>query len=420
MNTASASVPLSNLKRELPPHRFDGWEIVHRLALSIQTVWRRYILKIMISIVIFHGSDNLKGLKEPLNDRRKTVKKPVLMIASILACTAAYAATPVELIPVQKQDLSITTTQPASVEAFHSASIGSRVTGYVKAVLVDIGTPVKAGQPMVEIDAPELAAAVAVLKAETKEREAAIAAAQSEHKRVKRLAEKGSITEKAAHEAVLRLEQATAAKSVTEARLVEAEQMLAYTTIPAPFDGIVSSRTVDPGDLVTADSEAVLIEVASISPLRVVTFIPEREAVWLNNGDTATLTFDAFPGQSFRATVSRTAGVLDPKTRRMRTEIDLDNSKGLLFPGMYGQVVVELENRRNALVLPAGSVRLNDGAPHVYTVENGSIKRLPVTLGTDTGTQIEITSGLTGGEQIVANSIGRLRDGDAVTVQSRN
>jgi RND family efflux transporter MFP subunit len=273
---------------------------------------------------------------------------------------------------------------------------------------------------MVEIDAPELAAAVAVLKAETKEREAAIAAAQSEHKRVKRLAAKGSVTEKAAHEADFRLQQATAAKSVTKARLAEAEQMLAYTTIPAPFDGIVSVRNVDPGDLVAADSTEILIQVASISPLRVVTYIPEREAVWLNNGDTATLTFDAFPGQSFKATITRTAGVLDSKTRRMRAEIDLDNSKGLLFPGLYGQVVVELETRRNALVLPAGSVRLNDGAPHVYAVENGAVKRLPVTLGTDTGTQIEITSGLTGNEQIVANSIGRLRDGDAVTVQSRN
>ena len=104
----------------------------------------------------------------------------------------------------------------------------------------------------------------------------------------------------------------------------------------------------------------------------------------------------------------------------MRTEIDLDNSKGLLFPGMYGQAVVELETRRNALVLPAGSVRLNDGEPHVYTVENDTVKRLPVTLGNDNGILIEITSGLTGGEQIVANSLGRLRDGDAVTVKSRN
>jgi RND family efflux transporter MFP subunit len=348
------------------------------------------------------------------------VKKVHILITAALSCATVFAAAPVELIPVQRKDLAITTTQPVSVQAFHTANLGTRVTGYVKAVLVDIGTPVKTGQPMVEIDAPELAAAVDVLKAEIKDREAALAAARSEQKRVKALAEKGSITEKAAQESDLRLQQAVAAKSVTEARLVEAEQMLAYTSISAPFDGVVSIRNVDPGDLVVADSGNVLIEVAAVSPLRVVTFIPEREAVWLNNGDKATLSFDAYPGQSFEATISRTAGVLDSKTRRMRTEIDLDNAKGLLFPGMYGKVVVELENRRNALVLPAGSVRLNDGAPHVYTVENGAVKRLPVTTGTDTGTEIEIVSGLTGSEQVVANSIGRLRDGDTVTVKARN
>jgi membrane fusion protein (multidrug efflux system) len=348
------------------------------------------------------------------------VKKTNLSAILTFIAGSALSVAPVELIPVQKQDLNITTTQPASIEAFHTASIGARVTGYVKAVSVDIGTPVKTGQPMVEINAPELAAAVAVLKAEIEERNAAIAAAQSEQKRVTVLAEKGSVTEKAAQEADLRLQQTLAGKHVAESKLIEAEQMLAYTTLPAPFDGIVSIRNVDPGDLVTADSGEILVQVASVTPLRVVTFIPERDAVWLNNGDTATLMFDAYPGQSFKATVSRTAGVLDSTTRRMRAELDLDNSKGLLFPGMYGQVVVELENRRNALVIPADAVRLNDGAPHVYAVENGVVKRVPVTLGTDTGTQIEILSGLTGSEQIVANGIGRLRDGDVVTVQNSN
>jgi len=151
-----------------------------------------------------------------------------------------------------------------------------------------------------------------------------------------------------------------------------------------------------------------------------VTYIPEREAIWLNDGDRVTLSFDAYPDQEFTANITRTAGVLDSRTRRMRAEIDLDNSQGLLLPGMYGSVTVELESRREAFVLPAGTVRLNDGAPHVYAVENDAIKRLPVTTGTDTGTEIEILSGLTGGEKIVANSIGRLRDGDAVVVKPRD
>ncbi len=339
---------------------------------------------------------------------------------ALLTAVSVHAAAPVELVPVQKKDVAVTTTQPVSVEAFHSACIGARVTGYVKAVHVDIGTLVKAGQPMVEVDVPELAAVVAVLKAETQERQAALDAAQSEQTRVKALAATGSVTEKAAHEADLRVEQAMAAQNVTTAKLAEAEQMLAYASIPAPFDGIVSVRNVDPGDLVAADTATTLIQVDSITPLRVVAYIPERDAVWLNNGDPATLSFDAYPGQTFSATVTRTAGVLDPDTRRMRAEIDLDNSKGLLFPGMYGQTTIELKTRRNALVVPAGAVRLNDGPPHVYAVENGTVKRIPVTLGNDNGMQIEVAAGLTGNEQIVVNGLGRLRDGDAVSVQNRN
>lgn len=338
----------------------------------------------------------------------------------LVAASPIFASTSVEIVAVQKTDVKLTTTQPIGLEAFHTADIGSRVTGYVESVLVDIGSLVTAGQPMVRIDAPELAAAVEVLKAETKERAAALAAAESEHQRVQPLADKGSLSEKVAHEALLGLERARAAKSVVEARLAEAEQLWRYSTITAPFDGIVSFRSVDPGDLVMADSPATLVQVSSSTPLRVVTYVPERDAVWLNNGDPAVLIFDAYPGQSFRATITRTAGVLDSKTRRMRAEIDLDNSKGLLFPGMYGQVSIELQTRRNALVLPAGSVRLNDGPPHVYAVENGTVKRISVELGTDNGTQIEIVSGLSGSEQIVANSIGRLRDGDAVSVKSRN
>ncbi|MDZ8120155.1 efflux RND transporter periplasmic adaptor subunit [Pontiella agarivorans] len=347
------------------------------------------------------------------------MKKQLILTAGLLTAALTNAAAPVELVPVQKKDLSITTTQPVSLEAFHSADLGTRVTGYVREVLVDIGSPVKKGQPMVRIDAPELVAAAAVLQAEIRNREAAVAAAESENRRVQDLAAKGSITEKAAQEAQFRFDQAVAAKAVTEAKLAEAEQILQYTEIPAPFDGIVSTRNVDPGDLVAADSGHVLLEVASVTPLRAVTYIPEREAVWLNNGDRVGLTFDAYPGQTFSAKITRSAGVLDGKTRRMRTEIDLDNQQGLLYPGMYGKVTVELEYRRDALILPAGSVRLNDGAPHVYAVENEKIKRIPVTTGSDTGTEIEILSGLTGTEQIVANSLGRLRDGDAVSVKAR-
>jgi membrane fusion protein (multidrug efflux system) len=359
-----------------------------------------------------------------------------IMILVGWACTGSLtlATVPVELVSIQKQDLKMTATQPISVEAFHTADIGARITGYVEAVLADIGTSVKAGQPLLKISAPDQQAKIDVLNAEKQQRTAAIAsaradlkAAESDYRRTQSLANKGSVTEKAATEAQHKLEQARAALlsveatlAVNNARLAEARQRLGYAIVAAPFDGIVAARLVDPGDLVIADAPVTLFRVAAVNTLRVVTYIPEREAIWLNHGDPAVLSFDAYPGQSFQASITRTAGVLDSKTRQMRAEIDLDNSKGLLFPGLYGRVVVELQTRRNALVVPAGTVRFNDGPPHVYAVENGTVKRIPVALGADTGTQIEIVSGLTGHEQIVTNSIGRLRSGEAVTVRKHH
>ncbi len=196
--------------------------------------------------------------------------------------------------------------------------------------------------------------------------------------------------------------------------------MLSYATLRAPFAGIVAARSVNPGDLVIADSPVTLLQVVTDKRLRMVTYVPERDAVLLSQGDPAILSFDAYPGQTFPGVVSRTTGVLDKQTRRMRAEIDVDNSKGVLYPGMYGRIVIELTSRPGAMVLPADAIRLNDGPAHVYTVEDSEIRRVPVKIGYDNGTQIEILAGLTGSESVVANRIGRLRDGDRVTVHQRN
>lgn len=361
------------------------------------------------------------------------MRLPILWVGLALTGSALFAAAPVELVPVEQRDIKITTTQPISVEAYYSADMGARISGYVSMVLVDIGTAVKAGQALLKIDAPERVVRVQVLAAEKVVSEAAVAAARanqnaaaSEQQRVHLLMKTGSVTERAATEAKHRLEaaraavlSAEAAVGVSQARLSEAEQMLAYATITAPFDGIVALRKVDPGDLVTADSAATLLQVLRVNLLRIVTYVPEREAVRLNKGDPVILSFDALPGQSFPAKITRTAGVLDSHTRRMRAEIDLGNSKGWFFPGMYGKMTIELEQRKQAMVLPAAAIRLNDGPPHVYAVERGAVKRMPVQLGFDDGHIIEIVSGLTGKEHVVGNSIGRLLDGEAVTVTPR-
>ena len=306
----------------------------------------------------------------------------------------------------------------------------------MKSVSVDIGDRVKKGQTLAIIAVPEMEEQRNALKAEERELATGVQAAtanlkavESETNRILELAKNGSVTMKVGDEARNRLAatqaELAAAKArlgTAGARLAEVEALIAYATLTAPFDGVVTFRSVDPGDLVysagsSKGSNPVLLRVAQTNRLRVVTHVPERDAVWLDVGDPVEIEFDAFPGKVFSGKVSRTAGALNAKTQRMQAEVDLDNSKGQLLSGLYGRAKISLEKRPGALVLPAGAVRFGQGPSHVYVVSNTTVKHQQVTIGLDHGDWVEILSGLSGKEQVVNGMLGRLKDGATVTVK---
>lgn len=345
------------------------------------------------------------------------------------------SAKSVQTVNPELRDLVRETTQPAIANAYYSADLGVKITGYVDSVTVDIGDRVTQGQTLAVIAAPEMEEQRNALKAEERELEtgvraveATLTAVESETRRIEDLVKKGSVTVKVGDEARNRLiaaqAEVAAAKArlgTATARLSEIEALIAYSTLRAPFDGVVTFRAVDPGDLVYSGGGAKgtsqpLLRVARVDKLRVVTHVPERDAVWLNVGDPVEIEFDAFPGKIFSGKISRTAGALNGATQRMRTEVDLDNANGRLLPGLYGRAKIDLENRPGALVLPAGAVRFGQGPAHVYVVSGGAVKHQAVTVGLDHGEWIEILSGLSGNEQVVSGMIGRLADGASVTV----
>ena len=355
----------------------------------------------------------------------------VLLNLSAFVATAAN----VQTITPELRDLVRETIQPAKAKAYYSADLGVKVTGYVESVPVDIGDRVKKGQALAVIAAPEMKEQRNALKAEERELETGVQAAEanltaveSETSRIKDLVRKGSVTNKAGDEANNRLISAQAEVAAAKARLgtatarlAEIEAMIAYATLTAPFDGIVTYRSVDPGDLVQAAGGSkggeTLLRVAQVNKLRVVTHVPERDAVWLDVGDAVELEFDAFPGKVFSGKISRTAGALNGSTQRMQAEVDLDNSDGKLLPGLYGRAKISLEKRPGALVLPAGAVRFGQGPSHVYVVVGSTVKHQPITIGLDHGDWVEVLSGLSGNEQVVNGMIGRLADGATVSVK---
>jgi RND family efflux transporter MFP subunit len=201
----------------------------------------------------------------------------------------------------------------------------------------------------------------------------------------------------------------------------EVAAQIAYATIEAPFDGIVTARAIDPGDMVYQASSPKgsgepLLKVAKLDVVRVKTYVPEREAVWVDLGDAAAISFDALPGQTFTGTVARLSGAIDPATRTMQVEIDLPNADGRIRPGLYGQVRLTLERRESALALPAAAVQYDDGA-NVLVVAAGDVaRRTTVQTGVSVGGWVEIVAGLRGDERVVTQAPAGLTDGAALRI----
>lgn len=220
-------------------------------------------------------------------------------------------------------------------------------------------------------------------------------------------------------------EAAEAETDIARRELEELQALQEYTTLNAPFHGVVTQRNVDPGDLVrniqTASdpSRQPLFCIAQLDKLRVRVPVPENDAPGVNPGDKATLVLRALRGRPIEAQVARVARSLDPGTRTMLAEIDVPNPDGSLLPGMYAEATIVLEERADAILLPARAVRHDEqGRSYVYAVQpDDTIRIIDVVTGSDDGHHIEITSGLAGDERIVDAQIGRLKDGQKVRVQ---
>lgn len=409
----------------------------------------------------------------------------------------------VKVVRPQRKTLSRSTTQPATVHAYHQAELFSKVAGYLKELKIDadidsefdIGSEVDAGQVLAVIDVPEMEkarekqeatirklkaderraeafsklAAVNVTVAEAlrkqadaqiKQIDAQLTAAEAEFERVKELVKNDAVAKRLLDEAQKKFESSQAEKTAVEAafesaqanvsvagekravamaewesaqeattvarkQLEEMDVLMGYAMLKAPFKGVITERNVDPGDLVrnfqTASngSQRPLFSIAQLDRVRVRVAVPENDAPSANKGDPVTLRLRAFAGRSFDSTISRIAHRLDESTRTMLVEFDLPNPEGMLIPGMYGEATITLEEKPDALMLPAGAVRYNeDGDSYVYTIDsNNKVKIVDVQTGSDDGKQIEITSGLDDVSRVVDSMIGRLAAGQKVKIQ---
>ncbi|MFM2003862.1 MAG: Macrolide export protein MacA [Planctomycetota bacterium] len=302
-------------------------------------------------------------------------------------------------------------------------------------------------------------ALVAQAEASVGRSEAEFARWESENKRIQQLVSKGSVTPKLADETESQFRAAEAAKKetlatiesakakeqeaeanvktasadveaakaklkVAQAEIRQAETMLTYTELTSPFDGYVTSRHVDAGHYVQpagANNAMPLLTIANVAKVRVFVSVPESEAAWVDAGfDDATqgdpVTIQAAAGKSVEARVTRTSLRLDPQSRSLSTEIDLENADLKLLPGAFATAKVLLEERPDVLTLPISAIVKTQAGTVCCLVVGGKIEHRPIELGLRVGDDVQIVSGLDGSEAVVLIRAGSLKPGQLVEV----
>jgi len=307
---------------------------------------------------------------------------------------------------------------PGTMQAFTDASIYARTNGYLKRRLVDIGARVRTGDLLAEIDTPELDQQISQARADLATAEANARLAITTADRYRDLIKTESVSRQDLDNANGNLEARQTAVESARANVKRLEQLYAFRRIEAPFDGVITVRNTEIGALIDSGSNArELFHIASVNKLRVFVSVPQVYSQVAQPGIDAELTLKEFGSRTFHGKLARSSESIDVASRTLLVEVDVDNPKGELLPGSYAEVHLKLPTPAATMKVPVGALIFRTEGLQVATVGPGDrVKMLPVTAGRDFGTEVEITTGLTGSERLITNPPDSLVDGVAVRV----
>jgi RND family efflux transporter MFP subunit len=340
---------------------------------------------------------------------------------------------------------------PGNIQAFTDAPIYARASGYLKRWYTDIGARVKAGQLLAEIEAPELDQQVTQARASLQQAESALDQAAATYQqgkaneelarvtatRWKNLVNRGAVSRQENDQYQAQYQAQTAnldalGKSIAAARgnvgaaqanLARLEDLQGFKQVRAPFAGVITARNIDVGALINAGNGGPaqeLFHMAATQRLRVYVSVPQVYSRAAVLGVTAELTLTEFPGRHFAGKLVSTAAAIDAATRTLLTEIDVDNSTGVLLPGAYTEVHLKLAASAPSLILPVSAVLFRSEGLRVGVVRHGDkgdkAELVPVTLGKDFGTEVEVVSGLEDGDAVIDSPPDSLTSGEVVRV----
>jgi RND family efflux transporter MFP subunit len=339
--------------------------------------------------------------------------------AALVRDTQASAVPTVSIVHPTPGSASQEIALPGNTQPYIDTPIYARTNGYLRRWYFDIGAHVRKGQLLAVIETPELDQQLQQAKAQLQNADANLKLAQITAARWQHLLQTNSVSRQETDQAVSDLASKQALVASNEANVHRLEQLQQYESVFAPFDGVLTQRNTDIGDLIQGgdnSSASALFHLAAINTLRVYIPVPEVYTDAVRTGEKVALTLDEYPGQQFIGTLVRNSDAIDPATRTLNVEVDVANPDGKLRPGAYVFVHLTVPPMNGAVTIPSNTLLFRSEGLRVGVVRNGRAQLVPVTIGHDYGSSVEVVSGLEPSDALILDPSDSLESGQPVQV----
>ncbi|MCX4176600.1 MULTISPECIES: efflux RND transporter periplasmic adaptor subunit [Paraburkholderia] len=348
----------------------------------------------------------------------RTVIANVLQSRSVAETTKQNATQYVNVVSPTQTEGGGNTLLPGTLRGFVESPIYARSTGYLLHWYADIGTRVKQGQLLADLDTPEIDQELAQSLAQRAQTSSSLGLAKSSMERWQQLRQRDAVSQQELDERTSTYTQDLANLAAADANVKRLQQLESFKRIVAPFSGVVTQRNVDVGDLIDAGSgtSRALFALAQSDPLRVYVQLPQAYAQNVSVGQNVVVTQAELPGQQFHGTITHISGAIDVPTRSLQVEVTLPNPDNKLRPGAYVQVAVPAAAHAQ-LTVPGNALLFRAEGPRLAVVDaNGNVALRKIVIAQDLGQSLEIESGIEANDKIIINPSDSIADGDHVRI----
>jgi RND family efflux transporter MFP subunit len=334
--------------------------------------------------------------------------------------TNTLAAPTVITISPQQGKVEREIVLPGNMYAYSDASLYARTDGYLSKWYFDIGSHVKKGQLLAVISSPEVDKQLLQARADLTTAEATAGLAKTNSSRYQGLLTQNAVSKQDTDTFVSQAASTSSAVKSAQANVERLQELQSFEKIYAPFSGTITARGVDVGQLINAGAGTQMFRISDLNTVRVYVNVPQVYSQVAVQGTKARLTLTEFPGQTFTGKLVRTAKAIDPSSRTLLVEIDVDNHNGKLMPGAYTSVHLDVQNAVVPFIIPVSTLIFRSAGLQVGTVVQGpngdQSKLVAVKLGEDDGSTVQVVDGLDAQSRIIENPSDSLIDGEPVRV----